>query len=236
MDTRSRALLALGLLLVSVPLWAPVADVTGEDHIYRTTGVTAGDGELRLNTTDSFYFTGPTDQLACASSLPPVATDRGCYLESRLRDGNVSVRYPSVASYGGDPEVGSPRYVVFGPAGPVYERTVGYDEREEAFVLGLERVDPETALADVSADPERAPAAIREALRTGEVRTDEPLALDGPRLYEDGDGYTVVYDVGSTVFLSSKPGLERGLEGVAVALGAVLCVRAGRHDGATTGR
>lgn len=234
MDTRSRALLALGLLLVSVPLWAPVADVTGEDHVYRTAEITAEGDDLRLNTTD--YFGGATDQVACMGSRFTVEGDRGCYLESRLLDGNVSVRYPPIESYSGDPRVGSPRYVVFGTAGPVYERTVDYDEANEAFVLGLERVAPETALAAASYDAERARPAVREALRTGEARTDEPLALDGGQLYERGDGYAVVYEATSPVFLSSKPGLERGLEGVAVALGAVLCVRAGRRDGRAAGR
>lgn len=234
MDTRSRALLALGLLLVSVPLWAPVADVTGEDHVYRTTGVDAVDDELRVNTTRGFQR--PPEQLACASTRPVTQMDRGCYLESRLRDGNVSVQYPPIESYSGILPVSPPRYVAFGTASPVYKRTVSYDEREEAFVLGVERVDPETALADASDDPERAPAAVREALRTGETRTDEPIALDGPRLYEHGDGYAVVYEARSPTFLSSKPGLERGLESVAVALGAVLCVRAGRRDGETAGR
>lgn len=227
MALRSRTLLAAGLVLLTVPLWAPVADVTGPDHVYRTASVTVDGDELRM--TQQGYFEGPTDQIACLSSRATVEFDRGCFLETGLRDGNATVRYPAIGSFSGDPRVEVPRYVVFGTAGPVYRRTLGYDAATNSFELGLRRVDPEAALAEASVDGDRARPAVRRALRTGEARTDEPLGLGPGRLYAHDGGYAVVYEAGERTFLSAEPLLERLLEGVAVALGALAVFRAGRR-------
>jgi hypothetical protein len=227
MALRSRTLLAAGLVLLTVPLWAPVADVTGPDHVYRTAPVTVDGDGLRMDSTG--YVGGPTDQVACLSSRATVEFDRGCFLEATLRDGNATVRYPAVGSFSGSPTVEAPRYVVFGTSGPVYRRTLRYDAGTNAFELGLSRVEPEAALAEASLDGDRARPAVRRALRTGQVRTDAPLGLGDGRLYAYDGGYAVVYEAGERTFLSAEPLLERLLEAATVALGALAVYRAGRR-------
>jgi len=229
MDTRSRARLALALLLVAAPLWGPPLDLTGTDYAYRTAEIDVDGGEVSMS--DREYWRGPTDRIACFSTLAAVDRDRGCYLESRLRDGNVSVDYPGLGSYSGDPRVSGPDYVVFGTSGPVYERTVSHDATNGSFVLGVERVDPEVAIDDVANDPEGAPSAVRAALDAGEARRDDPIRGHDPgRIYRDDGGFVVVYEEEIHDGYSEQPGVERAFEALAVLFGALTLYQVGRDS------
>jgi hypothetical protein len=221
MDRRSQALLAVGIALLTTPVWAPALDLTGPDYVYRSTEVTAADGEIRLNTSDGGFSATPTDQVACLDVVG-AQEDRGCLLEARLRNGSVTV--PANAA----PQFSTPEYFVLGSAGPVYRRV---ETESEPHRVGLERVDPESALANASFDPRR--PAVERALREGRVRTGEPIGLgdDGSDLYAYDGGYAVVYEAATPVGLSAKPAVERGFEALAVLLGTVLVFRVGRRVG-----
>lgn len=228
MALRSRALIALGFVLVTVPVWGPVADVTGSDYVYRTAAVTVDGDEVVMNTTG--HVSGPTDRIACMSAEATLDYDRHCYLESRLRNGSVVVDYPGISRFSGDPRVRGPDYVVFGPVGQPYRRTVAYNDSRAAFVLGLEPVAPERALADAARTYDSAPDPVQRAIRTGSARTDEPIRGHPATLYErPDDGYTVVYSHRRASLLSAEPGAERVLEAVAVVLGALVLYDAGRR-------
>jgi len=71
MDRRSQALLAVGIALLTTPVWAPALDLTGPDYVYRSAEVTTPDDEVRLNTTDGGFFVSPTDQVACMDIVAP---------------------------------------------------------------------------------------------------------------------------------------------------------------------
>jgi len=220
MDRRSQALLAVGIALLTAPVWAPALDVTGPDYVYRSTEVVVDDGEIQLNTTDGGFFASPTDQVACMDAIE-AEEDRGCLLEARLRNGTVTV--PASAA----PDLSSPEYFVMGSAGPVYRRV---ETESEPHRIGLERVDPEPALANASYDPRR--AAVERALGDGRVETAEPVSLgdDGSNLYAHDGGYAVVYQAATPVWLSPKPAVERGFELVAILLGAALVFRVGERN------
>ncbi len=201
--------------------------MTGTDYVYRTAEIETDGGEIGLD--QPGFWAGPTDQIACLSALATADQDTGCYLESRLRHGDVRVDYPGIEAFNGEPATPRPRYVVFGTHGAVYERTLTYDHADESFVYGLDRVDPETALDDVAADPEGAPSAVREALDTGEARRNEPLdRIDGGRIYSHEGEYVLVYEDRVSGLLTAKPLTERVFEVVAVLVGALLLFRVGR--------
>jgi hypothetical protein len=223
MDRRWQALLAVGIALLVTPVWAPALDLTGPDYVYRSTEVTVVDGEVRLNASDGGAVASPTDQIACMDPVD-APEDRGCLLEARLEDGSATVGANTA------PHLSSPEYFVFGSAGPIYRRV---ETEGEPHRIGLERVDPEPALASASHEPRR--AVVERALRTGEVRTSDPVGLgdDGSSLYAYGGGYAVVYEATTPVWLSAKPAVERGLEALTVLLGAVLVFRVGRRAGET---
>ncbi|MFC6787201.1 hypothetical protein ACFQFH_15415 [Halobaculum halobium] len=229
MDARSRARLALALLLVTAPLWGPPLDLTGPDYEYRTVDITVDGGEIAV--TERGYWRGPTDRIACFSRSSLLDHDRGCYLESRLQNGTVSVDYPGLGGYNGAPQVAGADYVVFGIAGPVYERTIDYDEANGSFVFGLDRVDPETALDDVSRDADRAPPAIRRALDGESVRRNEPVRFFGSeRIYRHDGGYVIVSEDEIHDGYSEQPGVERALEALSVLFGALTLYQVGRDS------
>ncbi|WP_277554202.1 hypothetical protein [Halobaculum limi] len=238
MDTRSRVHLVIALLLVAAPLWGPPLDLTGPDYEYRTVDLAAEDGNLTVDHDDLAaedrpidYFEAPSDQIACFSRWATVDHDRGCYLDSRLRGGDVAVDYPPIGGFNGMPTTDDAPYVAFGLHSPVYERTLTYDDANETFVFGLDRVDARTALADVADDPEYAPPVIQRALDDGSARRDEAIAwFDENRIYRHDGGYVLVYEEPIYDGYSEKPGVERGFETLSVLVGAVLLFRVGRDS------
>lgn len=223
MDRRSQALLAVGIALLATPVWAPALDLTGPDYVYRSTDVAVADGEVRLNASDGGTIAGPADQVAC---MKPIYADedRGCLLEARLENGSVTV--PANTA----PHLSSPEYFLLGRAGPIYRRV---ETETEPHRVGLERVDPESALANASYEPRR--VVVERTLREGRVRTSDSVDLgdDESTLYAYDGGYAVVYEATTPVWLSAKPAVERGFEALAVLLGAALVFRVGRRVGET---
>lgn len=220
MDDRSRALLALGIVFLSVPLWAPALDVTGQDYVYERANVTIEGERIVLNA--STHDATPSEQIACFGR-PASGTDRHCWFEYGLltaENGSLSVDGLVRESH--------PDYVVFGMDGRPYERTEETDHDVAETVIALEPADPETVLDRVSWDPQNSPGVDR-ALETGHARADERLIPHSAVLFESKDGYAVVYQTASPVFLTQKPLVERGFEGISLAIGAILLYRLGRR-------
>ena len=139
--------------------------------------------------------------------------------------------YPGLGGYNGDPRVAGADYVVFGIAGPVYERTIDYDEANGSFVFGLDRVSPKTALNDVSRDADRAPPAIRRALDGESVRRNEPVRFFGSeRIYRHDGGYVIVHEDEIHNGYSEQPGVERAFEALAMLFGALTLYQVGRDS------
>ncbi|MFC7071153.1 hypothetical protein [Halobaculum lipolyticum] len=231
MDTRSRVRLALALLLVAAPLWGPPLDVTGPDYEYRAVDLAAEDGNLTVEEVPKRYFESPSDQIACFSRLATLDKERSCYLDSRLRDGDVAVDYPPIGGFNGMPTTNDAPYVAFGLHSPVYERTLTYDDANETFVLGLKRVDPGTALDDVASDGERAPPVIQRAIEDGSARRNERIEwFHESRIYRHDGGYVLVYEDAVYDGYSEKPGVERGFEALAVLFGGLLLFQVGRDS------
>lgn len=238
MDTRSRVRLAVALLLLTAPLWGPPLDLTGPDYEYRTVGLAVEDGNLTVDHDDldaedrpRHYFEAPSGQIACFSRWATVDHDRGCYLDSRLRHGDVAVDYPPLGGFNGMPTTDDAPYVVFGLHGPVYERTLTYDDANETFVLGLDRVDPEIALDDVARDADHAPPVVQRALDDGAARRNERIEwFDESRIYRHGGTYVLVYEDPVYDGYSEKPGVERAFEALSVLVGALLLFRVGRDS------
>lgn len=227
-ETKVFVALLLGGVLLSAPVLGPVLDVTGTDYVYDATEVTAEDGRISVETTRG--QPSPTDQIACMSEFAAETYDRGCYLESGLREGNTTVTYPA----DGSDTVGTPipEYVVFGAEGVPYRRQTASEGNETT--LALQRVPPEEALSAVASRPMSDPGAER-IIEQGRTEVDSPLPLgpDHNEIYEYEDGYVAVFRLYETQGLSEKPAVERGLEGLAVLLGGAALFVAGRmaNDG-----
>lgn len=223
MNDRSRALLAIGLLLVSVPIWAPYLGLTGSEYVYEQTPIEIHDGEVDVEPRAG--APAPTGDIACFG-VHESRHDRLCYFERALLSGNVTVETgngPSGARLSGS------KYLVFGPTGAVYERT--FENRDDGrSELGLRRVDPATALAEVATDVDDRPQLQRVVENDG-IRTEEPILRYQSTVVNVDDSYHLVYEDGTRQFLSAKPGVERGIEGILLAIGAYLVFSAGRHVG-----
>ena len=225
--TTLQVLLALSLILV--PIWAPALGVTGTEYQYQSAAITVDNDTIALN--DSDYFGGPTTEIGCLSSRVTVETDRGCYLESQLRNQSVAINYPGLESFSGEARVTRPKYVVFGTEGVVYRRTVRYDSGTQSHIFGLTQVEPETALSEVAVPSETAPASVREALRTGSARRENSVGDPGQgRIYRHAGGYFVVHET-TRQGLVPKPAVERGLTVLTVLSGAGLLFVSARQSG-----
>jgi hypothetical protein len=212
LPSRRTALVAVGLLLVSVPLWAPAADVTGHDYEYRSTDLVVA--ENRVQVPGSPVLVESPRGLDCFHEVVP---SRRCAFEARLLDGDrLRADYPNLRHVRGEPSLEfRERYVAFAGDGRVYRRTTGWNDSAGAYVLGLERANASLAVGAVSTDADRADRPVRRAARTGSASADEPL--ERARIVDTATGYRLVYEAGGRTLLSEKPLLERLLE-----LGAVL--------------
>lgn len=214
---RRRLLLGLGLLLVTVPLWAPPLDVTGAEYEYSAALVTAEDNRLDVPR-DPPRLDG-IPNVDCFEAHSP---SRLCGFESTLVDAPPSeVRYPGLRHVAGEPTLAAPgRYVAFTGDGRVYERTTAWNDSAGTYVLGLERANATRALAQASRPVQQYPGPVREAVEAGSARADEPLSE--PVLVASSGRYYAVYTTGTGTFLSERPLTERLFELVAVLVGAVL--------------
>lgn len=226
MTRSTRGLLApvVGLALVTAPLWAPTLNVTGPTYEYRSAELTVEDDRI------AFADTRPADGLdgiACFS----VGVSRRCALAADLTNGTtVRTDYPGVeagSGYAGALLTSPEAYVAFRGDGRVFERTVGYDETDEVWVLGLERVDAREALSEVAVDPRR--DAVRRAVESEFAVAPEPL--EEGLVVETDEGFAVVYTAGTRRSLTEQPVAERGLEATAVVVGLALLGRRWRETG-----
>jgi hypothetical protein len=200
---------------VTAPLWAPALNVTGPTYEYRSADLTVQDDRI------AFGDTRPADGLegvACFS----VGVDRRCALAANMVNGTaVRTGYPGVeagSGYAGELLTTPEEYVAFRDDGRVFERTTRYDETDEAWVLGLERVDARAALTEVAVEPRR--EAVRRAVESELGLASEPL--EEGLVVETDDGFAVVYTAGLRQSLTEQPVAERGLEAIAVVVGIAL--------------
>lgn len=230
-STNRRVALLVGVLLVSVPLWAPALDVTGPDYTYRSVELTSENGRL-VPAGEERPNVYP-DQIEPFDCFPYERLQRSCLLEGATIERNVTGVNPTVrVTAGSVPVERGNEYVAFSWNGSVYRRTTAFapEERDEdglypaRYVLGLERVPAGTALADVARPLGDASGAAVAAVETGRVSTDEPLAAAGDVVATDGR-YYLIYGAGRSTTLSSKPLAERVLEGVCVLAGVAVLLR-----------
>jgi hypothetical protein len=211
---RRSILLVVGVVLVTVPLWAPVLDVTGHDYEYRAAQVVVDDNRVSL-AGEHLRLAGVED-VDCFHEREP---SRRCGFESRLLDGaSMRAPYPGVRHVRGDPSLAtSERYVAFAGDGRVFERTTEWNDSAGTYVLGLTRANASRVVAHVARPVSQYDRPIRRAVETGAARADDPLAEH--ELVEADGRYYVVYDAGRRTFLSAKPLTERLFEAVAVLAG-----------------
>jgi hypothetical protein len=218
--SRRSALLAVGVVLVTVPLWAPALDVTGHDYEYRTADVVVEDN--RVSFPDRNVRLTEVDGVDCFAEVEP---SRRCGFEAQLLAGRTTrADYPGVRHVSGDPSLAAPeRYVAFSGDGRVFERTTDWNGSAGAYVLGLERAAAARALDEAARPLDVQPRPVRRAVATGSVRVEEPLG--DSRLVGTADGYVLVYEAGPRTLLSADPAAERVLEGLAVAAGLLVLTR-----------
>jgi len=229
--TRRELTVALALLLVAAPIWAPPLDVTGPDYRYEVAELSAEpDGDLAVDLPHGSYVADVRgiDCVDRSFDFP-----RRCLYDGGAIDGNVTGVNPAIVAVSG-PSAGdeltrraaADEYVVLGDA--VYRRSATYVSANDSVgmvvELGVERVDAATALEDVARDRQYVSDAARRAIREGSITTDEPVA-DANAVLAVDDGYYVVYRDGRATTISEQPGVERALEALSVALGAGLLLR-----------
>lgn len=198
------ALLAIGLL--AGPLWVEALHLDDRVYRYERAEVTVQDGTIDYVAEDPGVTI--SDRVLCTESID----SRVCYLEQALI-GNGTVptsRYTSGNASGPD---SSYRYVA-GPEG-VYEVDVGLNTSQGYVVengslrpvedgsvpenrvlyrvyLSLEAVDAQRVLERVSTDVDRVEPPVREAARTGSVRTYRPVDMPESLVtLENGSTYRV---------------------------------------------
>ncbi len=216
---RQTSLVALGLLLVTVPLTAPPLDVTGHDYEYRAVQVRVDDDRLVL-AGDAARLRG----VAGMDCFHELVVTRRCALEASLLDGRTRADHPAVLRLTGDPTLDAEsRYVAFAGDGRVFERTTEWENG--SYVLSLDRVSATRALEDVSRPVETQPLPVRRTVETGGARAAERLEPRS-RLVESSGRYYVVYEAGLRSDLVEKPFTERVFEGAAVVAGVLVLRRA----------
>ena len=218
---RQRALLVLGVLLVTTPVWAPPLDVTGPEYEYRAALVTVEENRLEVPRESPRPRSVPG--IDC---FPAPTPSRLCGFESGLIGSQpVAAPYPGVRHTAGDPSLEAPeRYVAFPGDGRVFERTTEWNGSADAYVLGLRRANATRVLERASRPVGRYPAPVGQAVETGSARTDEPIS--GTVLVASSGRYYAVYTTGTETVLSEMPFTERVFELVAVLGGAALLWRA----------
>ena len=228
--TRRRIVVAVALLLVTVPLWAPPLDVTGPDHRYAAAELSDEGGTLAVD-----YHNADRRALPAIEGIDCTGRHwnfpRRCFFEGGAIDGNITGVNPSIVTVstpaaGDQLSLRGEEYVLLKDI--IYRRSETFvaanDSVGMTVELGVERVDAETALADVSQPESRVSSPAKTVVREGEVVTNEPLA-DAWHVLELDGGYYVVYETGQPRFLSAKPDVERFFEAVCVLVGALLFLR-----------
>jgi hypothetical protein len=219
LPSRRTVLIALAIVLVTVPLWAPALDVTGQDYEYRAAPVTVEDNRIGVPELP-VQLTG-VETIDCFHEIRP---SRRCVFEaSLLDDGSVQATHPNIPSLSMDPSLSArERYVAFPSDGRVFERTTDWNASARAYVLELRRANASRVLADAAQRVGYYDRPLREAVATGSARASYPLPE--PTLVSSNGRYYVVYTAGPRTFLPERPVTERVLSAGAV-FGGVLILR-----------
>jgi len=227
--TRRELTVLLALLLIAVPIWAPPLSVTGPTYEYQVATLSTGDGKLVVENAEGSDLDG-VEGIDCfdrSFDFP-----RRCLYDGGALDGNVTGVNPNIVGVSG-PTAGdqltrtvSDEYVMLGDE--IYRRSTTFVEANESVgttvKLGVERVDPATALEDVAREEEYVSDAAKRAVRQGSIRTDEPIDDADEVLLIDGE-YYVVYERRQSIPYPAQPGVERLFEAAAVGAGAWLLLR-----------
>lgn len=221
LPARRTVFVALGIVLVTLPLWAPALDVTGRDYEYRAAAVTVEDDRISVSG-DRPQLSG-VEAIDCFEEWLP---SRRCTFEaSLLDDGPVRADYPSIRSVSGDASLDAPeRYVAFTGDGRVFERTTDWNASTGAYVLDLRRVNASRVLADAARPVDRYDRPVQRAVTTGSAQTDD--SLPEPALVASDDRYYVVYTASTRTFLTEQPFTERVFSAGAVLAGVLALRRA----------
>ncbi|QKY20327.1 hypothetical protein B4589_008015 [Halolamina sp. CBA1230] len=225
--TRRELTVLLALLLITVPIWTPPLDVTGPDYRYQAAELSTQDGKLAVDVPDGDPLDG-AEGIDCfhrSFDFP-----RRCLYDGGALDGNVTGVNPNILGVSGPAAAGEltrrtgEEYVMLGDV--IYRRTTTFVDANASVgltvELGIERVDPGTALEDVA--HEEVSDAARTAIEDGSVTTNEPIADANEVLRVDGE-YYVVYQDSRQRSYPENPGTERLFEAIAVGAGAWLLLR-----------
>lgn len=200
-------LLAVGL--IAGPVWVEVLHLDDREYRYERVEVTAGDGTIEYAPDANHPAVPISEDVACSG----LVVARSCYLERGLI-GNGSVPTSMYTSGDDPPSVESTYRFVAGPEAvyrveTVLDRSQGYvvengsvrpvDEDADPdgpvryrVELTLERVPAATALERVSVDVDDVDPPVREAARTGSVRTYRAVDVPAtPVKLADGSYYRV---------------------------------------------
>lgn len=230
--TRRELTIALAVLLIAVPIWAPTLDLSGPDYRYEVAELSSEDGKLAVDVPEGAYVVA-VEGIDCVDRSFDFS--RRCFYDGGAIDGNVTGVNPAIVGVSGPAagdeltRTGGDEYVVLGDR--VYRRSTTFVSANESVgmvvELGVERVDAATALEDVARDQQHVSEAAERAIREGSITTNEPIA-DANAVLAVDDGYYVVYRDGRPTWLSENPAVERALEAVSVAAGAGLLLRSRR--------
>lgn len=225
--TRRELTVALAVLLIAVPIWAPPLDVTGPDYRYQAAELSTQDGKLAVDVPDGDPLDG-AEGIDCfhrSFDFP-----RRCLYDGGALDGNVTGVNPNILDVSGPAAADEltrrtgGEYVMLGDV--IYRRTTTFVDANASVgmtvQLGVERVDPATALEDVAHEDVSDPA--RTAVEDGAVTTNEPIADANEVILVDGE-YYVVYQDSRQRSYPENPGTERLFEAISVAAGAWLLLR-----------
>lgn len=220
-SVRHQALLALGVLLLTTPIWAPPLDVTGPEYEYSAALVTVEENRVDVPRDPPRPRSVPN--IDC---FPATSPSRLCGFESRLVGSPpVEAPYPGVSHIAGNPTLDAPeRYVAFPDDGRVFERTTAWNASAGTYVLNLRRANATRVLEEASRPVGQYSAPVRRAVKTGSSRANEPLA--DPILVTSSGRYYAVYTTGTRTILSEMPFTERVFELAAIVGGAALLWRA----------
>lgn len=185
-DSKRRlSLLIAGLLLVTVPLYAPAFHITGPRYEYKSAEITTP------NDTLSIADDGQLDEIAGIDCLREHEISRRCVYEARALNSTVRADHPAIVRVIGGAHVYSKeQYVAFNANHPLYRRTS--DWKNGSYALGLERVSATTVLEDVAIDGKHVSRQTRTAVEEGSVKTRKKLP-HANRIVDTPDGYFVVY-------------------------------------------
>lgn len=223
---RRRLPLILGVVLVTVPIWTPVLDITGREHQYRSAPVTVENN--RIQVVGDTPRLGAVEHVDCFHAHMP---SRQCGFESHLINRSpVQAPYPGVRHVSGEPSLhASEQYVAFADDGRLFRRTTGWNDSAQAYVLRLERVNATKVLAEIVRPASSYRPPIRRAVEDGSAWAEE--SLSEAALVSSSDGrYYVVYETRTRSFLSEKPVTERVFELLAVSIGILLILRASEQS------